>query len=169
MKVECWIHGSKLSFLEFNIYRYIIILENVCNFSYNFYQGEIWYWMKRNFFGTRWPKPSSFWRQFDEEIDEFEDMLRTQTLERHQIKETMGFALDDVDAVGEVHVFAPIWQGETVIFYINNVLVLWFFFVVESIQLVVHFWSFDNLVFDLKETPIVIWWTVKQPFALTFI
>ncbi|GLJ10064.1 hypothetical protein SUGI_0121170 [Cryptomeria japonica] len=34
--------------------------------------------------------------------DEFEDMLRALTLERSQIKEAMGFALDNVDATGEV-------------------------------------------------------------------
>eukprot|EP00253_Pinus_taeda_P014345 PITA_14345 len=34
--------------------------------------------------------------------DEFEDMLRALTLERNQIKEAMGFALDNADAAGEV-------------------------------------------------------------------
>ncbi|XP_057865763.2 protein RRC1 [Cryptomeria japonica] len=34
--------------------------------------------------------------------DEFEDMLRALTLERSQIKEAMGFALDNADAAGEV-------------------------------------------------------------------
>lgn len=34
--------------------------------------------------------------------DEFEDMLRSLTLERSQIKEAMGFALDNADAAGEV-------------------------------------------------------------------
>lgn len=34
--------------------------------------------------------------------DEFEDMLRALTLERNQIKEAMGFSLDNADAAGEV-------------------------------------------------------------------
>ncbi|KAI8569314.1 hypothetical protein RHMOL_Rhmol02G0269300 [Rhododendron molle] len=34
--------------------------------------------------------------------DEFEDMLRSLTLERSQIKEAMGFALDNADAAGEI-------------------------------------------------------------------
>ncbi|KAL5213461.1 hypothetical protein ABZP36_024308 [Zizania latifolia] len=34
--------------------------------------------------------------------DEFEDMLRALTLERRQIKEAMGFALDNADAAGEI-------------------------------------------------------------------
>ena len=34
--------------------------------------------------------------------DEFEDMLRALTLERSQIKEVIGFALDNTDAAGEV-------------------------------------------------------------------
>jgi len=34
--------------------------------------------------------------------DEFEDMLRALTLERSQIKDAMGFALDNADAAGEV-------------------------------------------------------------------
>ncbi|KAF2534991.1 hypothetical protein F2Q68_00018875 [Brassica cretica] len=38
----------------------------------------------------------------DPQRDEFEDMLRALTLERSQIKEAMGFALDNVDAAGEV-------------------------------------------------------------------
>ncbi|KAI5669139.1 hypothetical protein M9H77_18992 [Catharanthus roseus] len=38
----------------------------------------------------------------DAQRDEFEDMLRALTLERAQIKEAMGFALDNADAAGEV-------------------------------------------------------------------
>ncbi|XP_031491636.1 protein RRC1-like isoform X1 [Nymphaea colorata] len=38
----------------------------------------------------------------DPQRDEFEDMLRALTLERNQIKEAMGFALDNADAAGEV-------------------------------------------------------------------
>lgn len=38
----------------------------------------------------------------DPQRDEFEDMLRALTLERGQIKEAMGFALDNADAAGEV-------------------------------------------------------------------
>lgn len=39
----------------------------------------------------------------DSQRDEFEDMLRALTLERSQIKEAMGFALDNADAAGEVN------------------------------------------------------------------
>ena len=38
----------------------------------------------------------------DAQRDEFEDMLRALTLERVQINEAMGFALDNADAAGEV-------------------------------------------------------------------
>ncbi|KAG1338466.1 Protein RRC1-like [Cocos nucifera] len=38
----------------------------------------------------------------DAQRDEFEDMLRALILERSQIKEAMGFALDNADAAGEV-------------------------------------------------------------------
>ncbi|XP_022888675.1 protein RRC1-like isoform X1 [Olea europaea var. sylvestris] len=38
----------------------------------------------------------------DAQRDEFEDMLRAMTLERSQIKEAMGFSLDNADAAGEV-------------------------------------------------------------------
>ena len=38
----------------------------------------------------------------DLQRDEFEDMLRALTLERSQIKEAMGFSLDNADAAGEV-------------------------------------------------------------------
>ncbi|ERN19817.1 hypothetical protein AMTR_s00064p00173090 [Amborella trichopoda] len=38
----------------------------------------------------------------DPQRDQFEDMLRALTLERSQIKEAMGFALDNADAAGEV-------------------------------------------------------------------
>lgn len=38
----------------------------------------------------------------DPQRDEFEDMLRALTLERSQIKEAMGFSLDNADAAGEV-------------------------------------------------------------------
>ncbi|WVZ77640.1 hypothetical protein U9M48_025486 [Paspalum notatum var. saurae] len=38
----------------------------------------------------------------DSQRDEFEDMLRSLTLERSQIKEAMGFALDNADAAGEI-------------------------------------------------------------------
>ncbi|XP_012065817.1 protein RRC1 isoform X2 [Jatropha curcas] len=38
----------------------------------------------------------------DPQRDEFEDMLRALTLERNQIKEAMGFALDNADAAGEI-------------------------------------------------------------------
>ncbi|GJY70213.1 protein RRC1 isoform X1 [Tanacetum coccineum] len=38
----------------------------------------------------------------DAQRDEFEDMLRALTLERIQIKEAMGFALDNADAAGEI-------------------------------------------------------------------
>ncbi|CAI9094648.1 OLC1v1030425C3 [Oldenlandia corymbosa var. corymbosa] len=38
----------------------------------------------------------------DAQRDEFEDMLRALTLERSQIKDAMGFALDNADAAGEV-------------------------------------------------------------------
>lgn len=38
----------------------------------------------------------------DPQRDEFEDMLRSLTLERSEIKEAMGFALDNADAAGEV-------------------------------------------------------------------
>lgn len=39
----------------------------------------------------------------DSQRDEFEDMLRALTLERSQIKEAMGFSLDNADAAGEVN------------------------------------------------------------------
>jgi U2-associated protein SR140 len=39
----------------------------------------------------------------DSQRDEFEDMLRSLSLERSQIKDAMGFALDNADAAGEVH------------------------------------------------------------------
>lgn len=42
------------------------------------------------------------WTLTDAQRDEFEDMLRALTLERFQIKEAMGFALDNADAAGEV-------------------------------------------------------------------
>jgi U2-associated protein SR140 len=35
--------------------------------------------------------------------DEFEDMLRALTLERSQIREAMGFALNNSEAAGEVY------------------------------------------------------------------
>ncbi|CAN0860578.1 Protein RRC1 [Linum grandiflorum] len=38
----------------------------------------------------------------DPQRDEFEDMLRALTLERNQIKDAMGFALDNADAAGEI-------------------------------------------------------------------
>ncbi|XP_047316672.1 protein RRC1-like [Impatiens glandulifera] len=38
----------------------------------------------------------------DAQRDEFEDMLRALTLERSQIKDAMGFSLDNADAAGEV-------------------------------------------------------------------
>ncbi|XP_038711541.1 protein RRC1-like isoform X2 [Tripterygium wilfordii] len=38
----------------------------------------------------------------DPQRDEFEDMLRSLTLERSQIREAMGFALDNADAAGEI-------------------------------------------------------------------
>ncbi|CAK9141325.1 unnamed protein product [Ilex paraguariensis] len=38
----------------------------------------------------------------DVQRDEFEDMLRALTLERSQIKEAMGFGLDNADAAGEI-------------------------------------------------------------------
>jgi U2-associated protein SR140 len=38
----------------------------------------------------------------DSQRDEFENMLRALMLERSQIKEAMGFALDNADATGEV-------------------------------------------------------------------
>ncbi|WVZ88371.1 hypothetical protein U9M48_034900 [Paspalum notatum var. saurae] len=38
----------------------------------------------------------------DSQRDEFEDKLRSLTLERSQIKEAMGFALDNADAAGEI-------------------------------------------------------------------
>ena len=38
----------------------------------------------------------------DPQRDKFEDMLRALTLERIQIKEAMGFTLDNADAAGEV-------------------------------------------------------------------
>ncbi|KAL7001785.1 Protein rrc1 [Sarracenia purpurea var. burkii] len=38
----------------------------------------------------------------DAQRDEFEDVLRALTLERNQIKEAMGFALDNADAAGEI-------------------------------------------------------------------
>lgn len=38
----------------------------------------------------------------DAQRDEFEDMLRALTLERSQIKEAMGFSLDNAEAAGEV-------------------------------------------------------------------
>lgn len=44
----------------------------------------------------------------DSQRDEFEDLLRALTLERRQIKEAMGFALDNADAAGEVMVFSSI-------------------------------------------------------------
>lgn len=40
----------------------------------------------------------------DAQRDEFEDMLRALTLERSQVKEAMGFALDNADAAGEVKI-----------------------------------------------------------------
>lgn len=41
----------------------------------------------------------------DGQRDEFEDMLRALTLERSQIREAMGFALDNAEAAGEVCYF----------------------------------------------------------------
>ncbi|KNA24038.1 hypothetical protein SOVF_018760 [Spinacia oleracea] len=38
----------------------------------------------------------------DSQRDKFEDMLRALTLERSQIKDTMGFSLDNADAAGEI-------------------------------------------------------------------
>ncbi|KAJ8749344.1 hypothetical protein K2173_018831 [Erythroxylum novogranatense] len=38
----------------------------------------------------------------DQQRDEFEDMLRALTLERSQIREAMGFSLDNADAAGEI-------------------------------------------------------------------
>lgn len=38
----------------------------------------------------------------DSQRDEFEDMLRALTLERSQIKDAMGFSLDNADAASEV-------------------------------------------------------------------
>lgn len=38
----------------------------------------------------------------DSQRDEFEDMLRALTLERRQIREAMGFSLDNSEAAGEV-------------------------------------------------------------------
>ncbi|KAH9625865.1 hypothetical protein KSS87_008003 [Heliosperma pusillum] len=38
----------------------------------------------------------------DPQRDEFEDMLRALTLERSQVKDAMGFALDNADAAGEI-------------------------------------------------------------------
>ena len=38
----------------------------------------------------------------DQQRNEFEDMLRALALERSQIKEAMGFALDNADAAGEI-------------------------------------------------------------------
>lgn len=38
----------------------------------------------------------------DSQRDEFEDVLRALTLERSQIREAMGFALDNAEAAGEV-------------------------------------------------------------------
>lgn len=38
----------------------------------------------------------------DAQRDEFEDMLRALTLERSQVKDAMGFSLDNADAAGEV-------------------------------------------------------------------
>ncbi|KAK9689689.1 hypothetical protein RND81_09G075200 [Saponaria officinalis] len=38
----------------------------------------------------------------DSQRDEFEDMLRALTLERSQVKDAMGFALDNADAAGEI-------------------------------------------------------------------
>ncbi|XP_021730631.1 protein RRC1-like isoform X2 [Chenopodium quinoa] len=38
----------------------------------------------------------------DSQRDEFEDMLRALTLERSQIKDAMGFSLDNADAAGEI-------------------------------------------------------------------
>lgn len=43
----------------------------------------------------------------DAQRDEFEDMLRALTLERSQIKDAMGFALDNADAAGEVVALVP--------------------------------------------------------------
>ena len=45
----------------------------------------------------------------DVQRDEFEDMLRALTLERVQIKEAMGFALDNADAAGEVMLLSYLW------------------------------------------------------------
>ena len=50
----------------------------------------------------------------DSQRNEFEDMLRALTLERSQIKEAMGFALDNADAAGEVFLFC-----------ISNSLIMW--------------------------------------------
>lgn len=41
----------------------------------------------------------------DSQRDEFEDMLRALTLERSQIREAMGFALDNAEAAGEVRLW----------------------------------------------------------------
>lgn len=44
----------------------------------------------------------------DSQRDEFEDMLRALTLERSQIREAMGFALDNAEAAGEVRRCFPV-------------------------------------------------------------
>ncbi|MBA0585029.1 hypothetical protein Gorai_015821 [Gossypium raimondii] len=49
---------------------------------------------------SRWLEPERTLN--DPQRDEFEDMLRALTLERSQIKEAMGFALDNADAAGEI-------------------------------------------------------------------
>ncbi|GJX90160.1 hypothetical protein Tco_0343486, partial [Tanacetum coccineum] len=47
----------------------------------------------------------------DAQIDEFEDMMRALTLERIQIKEAMGFALDNVDVAREIFHEEPFFYG----------------------------------------------------------
>lgn len=54
----------------------------------------------------------------DAQRDEFEDMLRSLTLERSQIREAMGFALDNADAAGEVN-FQLVFYKFSVIFVLH--------------------------------------------------
>ncbi|EMS50692.1 U2 snRNP-associated SURP motif-containing protein [Triticum urartu] len=59
----------------------------------------------------------------DSQRDEFEDMLRALTLERSQIKEAMGFALDNADAAGELKIMNSFWLIDSIscvlLFFLN--------------------------------------------------
>ena len=56
----------------------------------------------------------------DSQRDEFEDMLRALTLERSQIKDAMGFSLDNADAAGEVCILCVQHWGSKLVAVVNQ-------------------------------------------------